>query len=92
MKIARFGFFALTILAGAAILIPVFLPGIASADCGVNGCNYDRGQQCAFHGQLLRCESNETVGDYDRAAIRDCDNCSRLNEYRCGLYGCGWGQ
>ena len=90
MNITKFGFFALMVLFGAAILIPVLLPGIASADCGANGCSYDRGEQCAFHGDLLRCESNGTVGDFDRTVLRDCDNCSNHNEYRCSLYGCGW--
>jgi len=88
MNSTKLGFFALIFLFGAIILVPVLSPVIASADCGANAGDYDRGDHCAFNGDLLRCDGSGAVHEYDQSAARDCDHC--VSEYRCNLYGCAW--
>ncbi len=86
MAVTKFGFFSLFFLFSAIILTPVLLPVIASADqcTGVS----DGFERCVFEGDLLRCDGGGAVHEYDRPAVRDCDNCA--SEYRCDLHGCGW--
>ena len=95
MNGTKLGFFALIFLFSATILVPVLLTDVASADCGAYVRDYDGCAQCAFVGDLLRCGScaagvydGNAIGDYDRSAVSDCDNCN--SEYRCNLYGCAW--
>jgi hypothetical protein len=87
MNGTKLGFFALIFLFGTTILVPVLLTDVASADCGAYVSDYQSCGQCAYVGDLLRCDGS-AAGDYDRGAVRERDH--RVSEYRCTLYGCAW--
>ena len=87
MNGTKLGFFAVIFLFGTTILVPVLLTDVASADCGAYVSDYQSCGQCAYVGDLLRCDGS-AAGDYDRGAGRERDH--RVSEYRCTLYGCAW--
>ncbi len=87
MNVTKLGFFAMIFLFGATIVVPVLLTDVASADCGAYVSDHESCVQCAYVGDLLRCDGN-APGDYDRGAVRDRDH--RVVAYRCNLYGCSW--
>ncbi|MGD0400383.1 MAG: hypothetical protein ABSC04_15865 [Syntrophobacteraceae bacterium] len=87
MNGTKLGFFAVIFLFGTTILVPVLLTDVASADCGAYVSDYQSCGQCAYVGDLLRCDGS-AAGDYDRGAVRERDH--RVSEYRCTLYGCAW--
>jgi len=87
MNCTKLGFFAVIFLFGTTILVPVLLTDVASADCGAYVSDYQSCGQCAYVGDLLRCDGS-AAGDYDRGAVRERDH--RVSEYRCTLYGCAW--
>jgi len=87
MNAAKLGSLALILFIGSIILVPALLPHIASADCGPSVNSSGCSDHCAYVGDLLRC-GGCAVPDYDRTAVRDCDNC--MSEFRCDLYRCGW--
>lgn len=86
MNGTKLGILTLSLLFSVAILVPVLVADIASADCGA--CVSDCGgwSNCAYDGDLLQCGGCST-GDCDRG-VRDCDHC--VTEYRCSLSGCSW--
>jgi hypothetical protein len=103
MNGAKLGIFALTVLFGAAILVPAVLADIPSADCSFVS-DYDRCGSCAYCNDVLHCRDcflrdcdSCFRGDFDRCSVHDSDRIAApdcrgqcATEYRCNLRGCAW--
>ncbi len=88
MNHTKLGLFALVLLFGATILVPVLLTGTASAECSSCACNTSPALiGCAYDGDVLHCDAC-ALRDYDQSAARDTGQWT--GEYTCNLCGCGW--